>query len=105
MKWMEVIRVLRSPKRNCIETDDLIAVLRVRLNEFIRTSPLYGYAVLESAAYEYDLTVLLFWDGQTPRETGEGLEIKEFFMTLGLVDHAVWKDRLHYFTNSGEMNI
>lgn len=105
MKWVELIRVLRSPKRSSIETDDLIAVLKTRLDEFIRTSPLYGYAVLESAAYECDLTVLLFWDGQTPRETGEGLEIKEFFMTLGLADHTVWKNRLHYFTNSEKLNL
>jgi hypothetical protein len=102
MKWMEVVRVLRSPKRDAIETARLTEFLRVRLDEFRRDSSLCGYAVLEGSAYEFDLAVLLFWEGQGPRRSGEALEIKEFFMTLGLADHTVWKNRLHYFTNLRE---
>lgn len=102
MKWLEMIKVLRSPKRNMIEDEDLMARLKLSLDAFIRNSSLCGYVVVENVMYEYDLAVLLFWEGQMPGESVEGWQIKKFLRTLGLVDHAVWKNRLHCFTKSGE---
>lgn len=47
MKWVEMIKVLRSPKRSAIKDEDLIALLKVSLDEFIQNSSLYGYSVVE----------------------------------------------------------
>ncbi len=99
---MEMIKVLRSPQRNVIKDEDLIDLLKLSLDEFIRNSSLCGYSVVEDTMYEYYLAVLLFWEGQMSGESIEGWQIKEFLKTLGLVDHAVWKSRLHCFTKFGE---
>ncbi|MGD9823230.1 hypothetical protein [Desulfobacter sp.] len=102
MKWMEMIKVLRPPKSNVIEDEDLLPRLKRSLDGFIQNSSLCGYLVVEDAMYQYDLTVLLFWEGQMPMQSVEGWQIKEFLETQGIVDHAVWKSRLHCFTKSGE---
>jgi hypothetical protein len=102
MKWMEMIKVLRSPQRKGIEDENLIALLKRSLDEFVRNSSLCGYVVVENVMYEYDLAVLLFWKEQMPGESIEAWQIKEFLKTVGFVDHAVWKNRLHCFTKFGE---